>query len=219
MDHHGEFSPDDPEWNAQARLEEAIADFCQDKFKKAPRRNPDQRTRSPSSETLAANKVGNLVSDLFRPFPSDISRSISHLTPSWAVAGPPRGVVGQALARDLRSPSNARGDRPMSLEIVSAIAELRERVQRLERLRTRSSRGRVNQRRAAEYLGRSREFLRQLHLRGEGPASRCRRVLQPRRFRRMGGAGHFLSSSVTKGAGPRPAGNSRRLIKTGPRLN
>jgi hypothetical protein len=28
----------------------------------------------------------------------------------------------------------------------------------------------VNQRRAAEYLGRSREFLRQLHLRGGGPA-------------------------------------------------
>jgi hypothetical protein len=57
----------------------------------------------------------------------------------------------------------------MSLELVSAIAELSERVQRLERLRTRSSRGRVNQRRAAEYLGRSREFLRQLHLRGAGP--------------------------------------------------
>ncbi len=54
----------------------------------------------------------------------------------------------------------------MSLEIVAAINELRERVQRLER---RSNRGRVNQRRAAEYLGRSREFLRQLHLRGEGP--------------------------------------------------
>jgi hypothetical protein len=54
-------------------------------------------------------------------------------------------------------------------EIQSELAELRERVQRLERLRTKSSRGRVNQRRAAEYLGRSREFLRQLHLRGEGP--------------------------------------------------
>ena len=57
----------------------------------------------------------------------------------------------------------------MSLEIVSAIAELSERVQRLERLRSRSNRGRVNQRRAAEYLGRSREFLRQQHLRGKGP--------------------------------------------------
>ena len=36
MGHHSEFTPDDPEWNAQARLEEAIADFCQDKFKKTP---------------------------------------------------------------------------------------------------------------------------------------------------------------------------------------
>jgi hypothetical protein len=29
MDHHGDFSPDDPEWNAQARLEEKLANFCQ----------------------------------------------------------------------------------------------------------------------------------------------------------------------------------------------
>jgi hypothetical protein len=34
---------------------------------------------------------------------------------------------------------------------------------------SRTRRGRVNQRRAAEYLGRSREWLRQRHLRGEGP--------------------------------------------------
>jgi hypothetical protein len=54
-------------------------------------------------------------------------------------------------------------------EIQSELAQLRERLQRLERLRTKSGRGRVNQRRAAEYLGRSREFLRQLALRGEGP--------------------------------------------------
>ena len=54
-------------------------------------------------------------------------------------------------------------------ELQSQLAELRERVQRLEQFRTKSARGRVNQRRAAEYLGRSREFLRQLHLRGEGP--------------------------------------------------
>ena len=26
MDHHGEFSPDDPKWNAQARLEEVLSD-------------------------------------------------------------------------------------------------------------------------------------------------------------------------------------------------
>jgi hypothetical protein len=36
MDYHGEFSDDDPEWNAQARLEAAIADFCQKKFNKPP---------------------------------------------------------------------------------------------------------------------------------------------------------------------------------------
>ena len=57
----------------------------------------------------------------------------------------------------------------MSLEIQSAIADLRERVKRLERTHTRSRRGRTNQRGAAAYLGRSREYLRQLQLRGEGP--------------------------------------------------
>jgi hypothetical protein len=34
MDYHGEFSDNDPEWNAQARLEEAIADFCENKLKR-----------------------------------------------------------------------------------------------------------------------------------------------------------------------------------------
>lgn len=57
----------------------------------------------------------------------------------------------------------------MSSEIRSELNDLRERVTRLERTHTKSNRGRVNQRRAAEYLGRSREFLRQLHLRGTGP--------------------------------------------------
>ena len=32
MDHHDEFSADDPEWNAQVRLEEAIQKFCVSKF-------------------------------------------------------------------------------------------------------------------------------------------------------------------------------------------
>jgi hypothetical protein len=54
----------------------------------------------------------------------------------------------------------------MSTSIQSEIAALRERVQRLER---KTTRGRVNQRAAAQYLGRSREFLRQLHLAGKGP--------------------------------------------------
>jgi hypothetical protein len=54
----------------------------------------------------------------------------------------------------------------MSASIQSEIAALRERVQRLER---KTTRGRVNQRAAAQYLGRSREYLRTLHLRGAGP--------------------------------------------------
>ena len=55
------------------------------------------------------------------------------------------------------------------LEIQSEIARLRERVEQLERQRARTNRGCLNQRRAAEYLGKSREYLRTLHLRGEGP--------------------------------------------------
>ena len=55
----------------------------------------------------------------------------------------------------------------MSIEIRSELNDLRHRLERLER--TRTNRGRTNRRGAAAYLGRSREFLRQLHLRGEGP--------------------------------------------------
>jgi hypothetical protein len=54
----------------------------------------------------------------------------------------------------------------MSLQ--SEIDTLKERVARLEGNR-RTNRGRTNQGGAANYLGRSREWLRQLHLRGEGP--------------------------------------------------
>jgi hypothetical protein len=54
----------------------------------------------------------------------------------------------------------------MSLQ--SEIDSLKERVARLEGNR-RTNRGRTNQRGAADYLSRSREWLRQLHLRGEGP--------------------------------------------------
>jgi hypothetical protein len=57
----------------------------------------------------------------------------------------------------------------MPPEIQSAIHDLRERVKRLEETTRRTRRGRTNQRGAAEYLGKSREWLRQLHLRGGGP--------------------------------------------------
>jgi hypothetical protein len=57
----------------------------------------------------------------------------------------------------------------MSPEIQSELHDLRERVKRLESCQARTNRGRCNQRRAAEYIGKSREYLRQLHKRGKGP--------------------------------------------------
>ena len=55
----------------------------------------------------------------------------------------------------------------MSLQ--AEIENLKERVTRLEGDRQKTNRGRVNQRGAADYLGRSREYLRRLHLLGKGP--------------------------------------------------
>jgi hypothetical protein len=44
MDYHGDFSADDPEWNAQARLEEKLMVFCQEECRRSP--SPSQlRTR------------------------------------------------------------------------------------------------------------------------------------------------------------------------------
>jgi hypothetical protein len=36
MDHHGDFMPDDPEWDCQARLEEALMMFCQNEWQRQP---------------------------------------------------------------------------------------------------------------------------------------------------------------------------------------
>jgi hypothetical protein len=36
MDYHGEFDTSDPEWDCQARLEEALMKFCQDTWKREP---------------------------------------------------------------------------------------------------------------------------------------------------------------------------------------
>lgn len=36
MDYHGDFSTDDEEWNAQARLEEALTEFCSKKYDRVP---------------------------------------------------------------------------------------------------------------------------------------------------------------------------------------
>jgi hypothetical protein len=54
----------------------------------------------------------------------------------------------------------------MSIEV--EIENLKTRVARLEGAQ-RANRGRTNQRGAADYLGRSREWLRKLHLQGKGP--------------------------------------------------
>ena len=44
MDHHGDFSADDPEWNAQARLEQKLMVFCEEECRRSP--SPSQlRTR------------------------------------------------------------------------------------------------------------------------------------------------------------------------------
>jgi hypothetical protein len=59
MEENGEFSVDDPDWNAQARLEEGIGDFCQNKFCKRPSeatirgriRKPLERWRKQRTET------------------------------------------------------------------------------------------------------------------------------------------------------------------------
>ena len=59
MNDNGEFSVDDPEWNAQARLESAIADFCETKFGTRPGettirdhiREPLERWRQSRTET------------------------------------------------------------------------------------------------------------------------------------------------------------------------
>jgi len=36
MDYHDDFTPDDSEWDCQARLEEALMNFCQDIWKRQP---------------------------------------------------------------------------------------------------------------------------------------------------------------------------------------
>jgi hypothetical protein len=47
MDENGDFMPDDPEWDCQARLEEALMNFCDDTWK-----------REPSESTLRAKLPG-----------------------------------------------------------------------------------------------------------------------------------------------------------------
>jgi hypothetical protein len=52
--------------------------------------------------------------------------------------------------------------------ITATVEDLRKRMETLE-ARSRKARGRTGMRGAAEYIGRSKEWLRQRHLRGLGP--------------------------------------------------
>jgi hypothetical protein len=55
------------------------------------------------------------------------------------------------------------------MPVQAQIDDLKERVERLESASRKTTRGRTNQRGAADYLGKSREWLRQRHLDGKGP--------------------------------------------------
>ena len=55
------------------------------------------------------------------------------------------------------------------MSIQSKLDELNARVACLENDRRRTTRGHASQKRAAEYLGKSREWLRQRERRGDGP--------------------------------------------------
>jgi hypothetical protein len=47
MDHHGDFSPDDGEWKAQACLEDALKSFCQTRFQREPASSTLRRRLKP----------------------------------------------------------------------------------------------------------------------------------------------------------------------------
>jgi len=59
MDHNGDFSDADPQWNARARLEEAVLGFCSKKFNREVGLTT-LRDRLPAMlEAWRATKIGN----------------------------------------------------------------------------------------------------------------------------------------------------------------
>jgi hypothetical protein len=71
-------------------------------------------------------------------------------------------------ARCASTASGGRYAQENSMSLQAEIEDLKIRVARLEGSQ-RTNRGRTNMSGAAQYLGRSREWLRKLNLRGEGP--------------------------------------------------
>jgi hypothetical protein len=59
MDHHGDFSAADPEWNSQAKLEEKIGEFCEDKFGVRPAESTIRDHAVKFYKTWQDSKAGN----------------------------------------------------------------------------------------------------------------------------------------------------------------
>jgi predicted DNA-binding transcriptional regulator AlpA len=57
MDYYGDFGADSPQWNVQARLEEALEEFCDSKFKKRPAKSTFQEHFKPWLEEWRAAKA------------------------------------------------------------------------------------------------------------------------------------------------------------------
>lgn len=57
MDYNRDFGPDDPDWNAQARLEEALEDYCETEFGKRPAKSTIQLRIKPWLEEWRNSKA------------------------------------------------------------------------------------------------------------------------------------------------------------------
>jgi hypothetical protein len=57
MDYHGDFSADDPVWDAQARLEEQLMTFCNDRWQRAPSPSQLRAHLKPTLEAWRAKQA------------------------------------------------------------------------------------------------------------------------------------------------------------------
>lgn len=58
MEHYGDFGPDEPEWNAQARLEEKLLAFARDTFGAEPGISTLRENLVPMLARWRASKAG-----------------------------------------------------------------------------------------------------------------------------------------------------------------
>jgi hypothetical protein len=93
-------------------------------------------------ETAKVGKVENLVSDRFRPFPSEFHRPGPILRSARAAALAQLSGVEVGADPDLRNRCVLAEIRTMFPELQSEISDLRDRVKRLEESAGRTRRGR-----------------------------------------------------------------------------